>query len=122
MHPSTPSHEPTLLAALLACVMSCRIRTMFSETVAFLFLLFSRLLSFPSSSGMVLSRLDTGVGEEPGLLEVSEEGRCEVQVVLRHVSHGTVDSSHRMTPKSSSLDEGGYENALGHAASYSKCI
>lgn len=52
---------------------------MFSETVAFLFLLFSRLLSFPSSSGMVLSRLDTGVGEEPEVSKVSEEGRCKAQ-------------------------------------------
>lgn len=34
---------------------------MFSDTVAFLFLLFSRLLSVPSRSGMVLSRLDTGI-------------------------------------------------------------
>lgn len=33
---------------------------MFSDTVEFLFLLFSRPLSFSSSSGMVLSRFDTG--------------------------------------------------------------
>lgn len=57
-----PALSLTLLAAFLACVMSCRILTMFSDTVAFLFLLFSRLLSFSSSRGMVLSRLDTGVG------------------------------------------------------------
>lgn len=68
-----------MLAAFLACVMSCRILTMFSDTVAFLFLLFSRLLSFSSSRGMVLSRLDTGVEEEPGVLEVSKEGKCEGQ-------------------------------------------
>lgn len=64
-----------MLAAFLACVMSCRILTMFSDTVAFLFLLFSKLLSFSSSRGMVLSRLDTGVEEEPGVLEGSEEGK-----------------------------------------------
>lgn len=60
----SPFPELTLLAAFLACVMSCRILTMFSDTVAFLFLLFSRLLSFSSSRGMVLSRLDTGREEE----------------------------------------------------------
>lgn len=62
---------------------------MFSDTVAFLFLLFSRLLSFPSSSGMVLSRLDTGFGEEPGVLKVSEEGRCKAQAVSRHASQSS---------------------------------
>lgn len=73
---------------------------MFSDTVAFLFLLFSRLLSFPSSSGMVLSRLDTGVGEEPGVLKVSEE-RSEAQVILRHASQSSSswEQSHRMIPQ-----------------------
>lgn len=73
---------------------------MFSDTVAFLFLLFSRLLSFPSSSGMVLSRLDTGVGEEPGVLKVSEERRCKAQAVLSHASQssGSWEQSHRMIP------------------------
>lgn len=80
------SPELTLLAAFLACVMSCRIRTMFSDTVAFLFFLFSRLLSFSSSSGIVLSRLDTGVGEEKVGLKVSEEGGCKDQAVLRQPS------------------------------------
>lgn len=54
---------------------------MFSDTVAFLFLLFSKLLSFSSSRGMVLSRLDTGVEEVAGVLEVSKEGKCKVQAV-----------------------------------------
>lgn len=71
---------------------------MFSDTVAFLFLRFSRLLSFSSSSGMVLSRLDTGVGEEPGVWKVSEEGKCEAQTDLRHGSQssGSWEQSHRM--------------------------
>lgn len=73
---------------------------MFSDTVAFLFLLFSRLLSFSSSSGMVLSRLDAVVGEEPRVLKVSEEGGCKAPAVLRHASQssGSWEQSHRMIP------------------------
>jgi len=95
---------------------------MFSDTVAFLFLRFSRLLSFPSSSGMVLSKLDTGVGEEPGVLKVSEEGRWEAWAVLRHASQrwGSWEQRSQNDPLNPAALMGACEHALAHAVSCRK--